>query len=111
MKPSEKIMTTQEIAGRLVALCRQGKFETAQKELFATDAISIEPYATTKAEGTGLGLAIVERIVVEHGGEITFEDAPTQGAGGAVFVVKLPLSGPTLLPEAPRDSLDPTSER
>lgn len=67
-----------------------------------------EPYATTKAEGTGLGLAIVERIVVEHGGEITFEDA---GSGGALFVVKLPLSGPTLLPEPPRDSLDPTSER
>jgi signal transduction histidine kinase len=60
-----------------------------------------EPYATTKAEGTGLGLAIVERIVVEHGGEITAGDAP---GGGASFVVKLPLSGPTLLPEPPRDS-------
>ena len=63
-----------------------------------------EPYATTKAEGTGLGLSIVERIVVEHGGEIAFDDAP---GGGALFVVKLPLSGPTLLPEPPRDSLDP----
>lgn len=61
-----------------------------------------EPYATTKAEGTGLGLAIVERIVVEHGGEITVGDAP---GGGATFVVKLPLSGPTLLPEAPRDTV------
>lgn len=60
-----------------------------------------EPYATTKAEGTGLGLAIVERIVVEHGGEITAGDAP---GGGALFTVKLPLSGPTLLPEPPRDS-------
>jgi two-component system, NtrC family, nitrogen regulation sensor histidine kinase NtrY len=60
-----------------------------------------EPYATTKAEGTGLGLAIVERIVVEHGGEISAGDA---AGGGASFVVKLPLSGPTLLPEAPRDS-------
>jgi len=60
-----------------------------------------EPYATTKTEGTGLGLAIVERIVVEHGGEISAGDAP---GGGAAFVVKLPLSGPTLLPEAPRDS-------
>jgi len=61
-----------------------------------------EPYATTKAEGTGLGLAIVERIVVEHGGEITAGDAP--GSSGASFVVKLPLSGPTLLPEPPRES-------
>ena len=60
-----------------------------------------EPYATTKAEGTGLGLAIVERIVVEHGGEIAVGDA---AGGGAKFVVKLPLSGPTLLPEPPRDS-------
>lgn len=60
-----------------------------------------EPYATTKAEGTGLGLAIVERIVVEHGGEISAGDAP---GGGASFVVKLPLSGPTLLPEPPRES-------
>lgn len=65
-----------------------------------------EPYATTKAEGTGLGLAIVERIVIEHGGEISFDDAP---GGGALFVVKLPLSGPTLLPEPPRDSLDPSA--
>jgi two-component system nitrogen regulation sensor histidine kinase NtrY len=61
-----------------------------------------EPYATTKAEGTGLGLAIVERIVVEHGGEISVGDAP---GGGAAFVVKLPLSGPTLLPEPPRDTV------
>lgn len=60
-----------------------------------------EPYATTKAEGTGLGLAIVERIVVEHGGEIAAGDTP---GGGATFVVKLPLSGPTLLPEPPRES-------
>jgi signal transduction histidine kinase len=65
-----------------------------------------EPYATTKTEGTGLGLAIVERIVLEHGGEITFDDPP---GGGALFVVKLPLSGPTLLPEPPRDSLEPPS--
>ncbi len=62
-----------------------------------------EPYATTKAEGTGLGLAIVERIVVEHGGEISAGDAPGPGSG-ASFVVKLPLSGPTLLPEPPRES-------
>ena len=37
------IMTTQEIADRLVALCRKEEWETAQKELFAADAISVEP--------------------------------------------------------------------
>ncbi|MBV8253297.1 MAG: nuclear transport factor 2 family protein [Chitinophaga sp.] len=39
-------MKTTEIANRLIELCNKGKFETAQKELFAADAISVEPYAT-----------------------------------------------------------------
>ena len=50
-----------------------------------------EPYVTTKAHGTGLGLPIVQRIVVEHGGEISHVRPE---AGGASFVVLLPLSGP-----------------
>lgn len=57
-----------------------------------------EPYATTKEHGTGLGLAIVERIVIEHGGEIRYEDA---AGGGAEFTIILPVSGPTLLVEPP----------
>lgn len=36
-------MTTPQIAARLVELCRQGQFEQAQTELFADDAVSIEP--------------------------------------------------------------------
>jgi len=32
----------------------------------------IEPYVTTREKGTGLGLAIVNKIVEEHGGEMTF---------------------------------------
>src|SRR6187549_4028923 len=43
-------MTTQDIANRLVELCRQGQFETVQNELFAEDAVSIEPYATPEFE-------------------------------------------------------------
>src|ERR1700712_3863357 len=55
-------MTTQEIASRLVVLCRQGQFETAQKELFSEDAISIEPYATPDFEKETKGLnAILEK--------------------------------------------------
>ena len=36
-------MTTQEIANRLVDMCRNGKTEEAKEELFAQDIISIEP--------------------------------------------------------------------
>jgi hypothetical protein len=39
-------MKTEEIAKRLVALCREQKWEAAQKELYADDVVSIEPYAT-----------------------------------------------------------------
>jgi hypothetical protein len=36
-------MMTTQIADRLVELCRKGRFEQAQTELFADDAVSIEP--------------------------------------------------------------------
>jgi len=36
-------MTTQEIANRLVTMCRNGKTEEAKEELFANDIVSIEP--------------------------------------------------------------------
>ncbi len=35
-------MTTQEVANRLVALCREGKFEQAVKELYSPDIVSVE---------------------------------------------------------------------
>lgn len=55
-------MTTHEIAHRLVALCREAKWEEAQKELYATDAISIEPYKTPAFEKETRGLpAILEK--------------------------------------------------
>jgi hypothetical protein len=55
-------MTTNQIADRLVELCRKGDFETAQKELFAEEAISIEPYATPAFEKETKGLpAIIEK--------------------------------------------------
>ncbi len=55
-------MTTQQVATRLVELCRTGGFETAQKELFAEDVISIEPYPTPEFEKETKGLpAIIEK--------------------------------------------------
>ncbi|MEL7090343.1 MAG: PAS domain-containing sensor histidine kinase [Pseudomonadota bacterium] len=53
-----------------------------------------EPYVTTRDEGTGLGLPIVKKIIEEHGGTLTLEDAaPMHGADhfGAMAVITLPL--------------------
>ena len=71
-------MTTQEIAARLVELCRQGQYETAQKELYADDAVSIEPEGNPMS-GKTVGLegiiakghqfmSMVEEI---HGGTVS----------------------------------------
>jgi hypothetical protein len=42
-KNKKSKMTTTEVAKRLVELCRQGKIQETLKELFADDAVSIEP--------------------------------------------------------------------
>ncbi len=55
-------MNTQEIANRLVEICREGDFEKAQKELYAKDAVSIEPHATPDFQKETKGLdAILEK--------------------------------------------------
>lgn len=55
-------MTTPQIATRLVEFCRQGEFETAQKELFANDVVSIEPQASQDFAKETKGLpAIIEK--------------------------------------------------
>ena len=52
-------MTTQQIAHRLAELCNQGNFEQAQKELFAEDAVSIEPESSQGFEKETKGLAAI----------------------------------------------------
>jgi hypothetical protein len=55
-------MTTREIAARLVSLCREGKVETAQRELYAEDAVNIEPYGTPAFPKETKGLnALIEK--------------------------------------------------
>jgi two-component system sensor histidine kinase PilS (NtrC family) len=48
------------------------------------------PFFTTKPAGTGLGLATVHRIVDAHGGALTLDSRPGQGAR---FSVQLPAPG------------------
>ena len=38
-------MTTQEVANKLIELCREGKAEEAIATLYATDIVSVEPMA------------------------------------------------------------------
>ncbi|CAN5345254.1 hypothetical protein BH11BAC5_BH11BAC5_32780 [soil metagenome] len=55
-------MTTKQIANRLKLLCSKGKFEQAQRELFADDAVSIEQQSSPMFEKETHGIeAIVEK--------------------------------------------------
>ncbi|WP_424943171.1 ATP-binding protein [Aliiroseovarius crassostreae] len=56
-----------------------------------------EPYVTTRDKGTGLGLPIVKKIIEEHGGTLTLEDAPPFEDGahcGAMAIIWLPADLP-----------------
>jgi nitrogen fixation/metabolism regulation signal transduction histidine kinase len=81
------------------ALGQDGKQETERELLLRfcdngagfSDAVkqrAFEPYVTTKPKGTGLGLAIVKKIIDEHKGRISVDNA---ASGGAVVTVIFPL--------------------
>jgi len=75
-----------------------------------------EPYMTTREKGTGLGLAIVRKIIDEHGGSISLEDAPSMTKEGHGALVKLVLpvreknnAGNSLASDKPaKDNLEST---
>lgn len=50
---------------------------------------AFHPFFTTKEDGTGLGLSIAERIIQNHGGRISVESRPGEGA---VFTILLPMA-------------------
>ena len=53
-------MTTQEIANRLVELCRKGNYEQALKELYSPNIVSVEPEGVPNRIASGME-AIVEK--------------------------------------------------
>jgi two-component system nitrogen regulation sensor histidine kinase NtrY len=52
----------------------------------------VEPYVTTREKGTGLGLAIVNKIVEEHGGDMSFNPAESGGSKVVLRFARNPLS-------------------
>ena len=54
----------------------------------------VEPYVTTRDKGTGLGLAIVNKIVEEHGGDMTFAAADGGGTVVTLAFARDPLAHP-----------------
>ena len=69
-------MTVQEVANRLVELCRQGKYSEAQSELYADNAVSIESSGPVpKVEGIAAiqqkGKQYEEMIEEFYGGEVS----------------------------------------
>lgn len=47
----------------------------------------MRPFFSTKSKGSGLGLSITRRIILEHGGTLTFSASAPQGT---VFAIDLP---------------------
>ncbi|WP_461113658.1 SnoaL-like domain-containing protein [Spirosoma jeollabukense] len=70
-------MTIQQVADRLVALCREGKYEQAQRELYSSDAKSIEPDSAP-------GMQTVQGLdaIIEKGNQ--FQDMIQEVHGGSV---------------------------
>lgn len=73
-------MNTQQVAERLVALCRSGEYERAQDELYAADAASIEMEGLPSgAMGHAHGLEAIrekgrkwaQNIVEIHAGDVS----------------------------------------
>ncbi|MCF6402438.1 nuclear transport factor 2 family protein [Chitinophaga filiformis] len=90
-------MTTQEIATRIAELCKKGEFETAQKELFAQDAISIEPEDTPEfaKETKGLdnifekGNKFMSMVESVHGIDVS---EPLIAGNSFAFVLKMDMT-------------------
>ncbi|MGZ3885557.1 MAG: SnoaL-like domain-containing protein [Bacteroidia bacterium] len=77
MTTTQKTMTTQEVANRLVELCRTGKFAQAQEELFSDDVSSIEPAHSPIKSAKGKkaviqkGMDFAAMIEATHGGSFS----------------------------------------
>lgn len=87
-------MNIQQIADRLAEFCKTGDFETAQKELYADDVISIEPMATPDYDKETKGKDAVEAkmqkfkssVEASYGNEVS---APLVTANAIAFTLAM----------------------
>jgi hypothetical protein len=94
---TQETMTTQEVANRLVELCRTGEWEKAQKELYSDDVVSIEPYETPAFAKETKGLdAIIEKghkfeemVEASHGLNVS---DPLITAGSIAFTLEMDIT-------------------
>ena len=84
-RENPRIEISTEQRGRMVRLLMVDNGPGFPHDLLAR---VFEPYITTKAKGTGLGLPIVKKIIDEHHGTITINNAQS---GGAEIDIRLPL--------------------
>ncbi|MEO5948285.1 MAG: nuclear transport factor 2 family protein [Chitinophagaceae bacterium] len=62
MSTKEEVMTTQEVANRFNELAQTGKWDTIQNELFADNAVSIEPaHAAAMGMGNAEGIDAIKK--------------------------------------------------
>jgi hypothetical protein len=77
MTSTQKTMTTQQVANRLIELNRLGKMSEAQEELFADNVESIEPAngpiksASGKKAVQAKGAEFASMIEARHGGSFS----------------------------------------
>ena len=93
-------MTTKEIADRLVALCREAKYEQAQKELYSPDAVSIEPEATPAFDKVTKGLPAIiakghkfEAMVETMHSNVVSEPIVAQGSFACLMSMDITMKG------------------
>jgi hypothetical protein len=61
MATQEMVMTTQDVADRLIEFCSKGDFEGAHRELYADDCASIELHDTPDFEKEVKGLDAIRK--------------------------------------------------
>jgi limonene-1,2-epoxide hydrolase len=93
-------METKQIAARLKALCERGEFETCLNELFAPDAVSIEPYAANGFEKETKGLPAIRKkgelwnsLVEEYHGSSISEPIVADGSFALTMNLDVTMKG------------------